>query len=95
MAKTKIEDLTGRRFGRLTVLERVEDYRCETWYPWLEKPIVNKTAQWLCRCDCGNEKVVIGANLRAGRTKSCGCLQRERRKRRGTAQEKAQIEQEG
>lgn len=31
---------------------------------------------WLCRCDCGNEGVVLGISLRLGRTKSCGCLQR-------------------
>lgn len=34
--------------------------------------------KWLCRCDCGNEKVVFGLDLRQGKTQSCGCLQRER-----------------
>lgn len=33
---------------------------------------------WLCRCECGNEKVVYGDNLRYGYTQSCGCLQKER-----------------
>ena len=31
-------------------------------------------AQWLCKCDCGNETIIRGANLRRGITKSCGCL---------------------
>ena len=33
--------------------------------------------KWLCRCDCGNEAAVIGSNLRSGRTRSCGCYQRD------------------
>ncbi len=36
--------------------------------------------KWNCRCDCGNEAVVIGANLRNGRSESCGCLLREKLK---------------
>lgn len=36
--------------------------------------------KWACRCDCGNEAVVIGANLRNGRSESCGCLFREKLK---------------
>ena len=32
---------------------------------------------WLCKCDCGGEKIAVGSNLRGGRTKSCGCLARE------------------
>ena len=53
-------DLTGQRFGKLTVIHRVEN-------------IGVKTA-WLCKCDCGNELVVISNSLRTGNTKSCGCL---------------------
>lgn len=34
-------------------------------------------AQWLCRCDCGVERIVDGKYLRNGASKSCGCLQRE------------------
>ena len=56
-------DLTGQRFGALTVIERAGSYMHET----------AQFATWLCRCDCGNEKIVIGTNLRAGHTKSCGC----------------------
>ena len=53
-------DLTGQRFGRLTVIRRVEN-------------IGIKTA-WLCKCDCGNEITVISNSLRTGNTKSCGCI---------------------
>ena len=37
----------------------------------------SKKSLWLCRCDCGVEKVVLGANLKEGGTRSCGCLHRE------------------
>lgn len=53
-------DLTGQRFGRLTVIE----------YDHAE----HDGAHWLCKCDCGNEKVVAGYLLRNGGAKSCGCL---------------------
>lgn len=56
-------ELTGQRFWRLTVLEKV--------------PSKNNRSMWRCVCDCGNEKVVEGRNLKKGLTKSCGCLKRE------------------
>lgn len=55
-------ELTGQTFGMLTVIRFVEvgpDY----------------TTRWLCRCECGTEKVAIGKNLMGGRTQSCGCKQ--------------------
>lgn len=60
----KFTDLTGRKFGRLTVLKRVE----------------NKGGHlcWECLCDCGNIKIVRGFHLCDGHTLSCGCLQKER-----------------
>jgi hypothetical protein len=54
-------DLTGQRFGRLTVIERAE----------------GRYTPWRCRCSCGNETVVISINLRRGNTKSCGCFNEE------------------
>lgn len=60
-------DMTGRKYGRLTVKERAGTYRLDGQY----RPT------WLCQCDCGNQVIVIGANLRAGATRSCGCLRRE------------------
>ena len=61
---TKRLDLTGQRFGLLTVVERVES-------------IGNRTA-WLCRCDCGGERVVKTMHLREGKVTSCGCAKAAR-----------------
>lgn len=57
-------DLTGQRFGRLVVVRYAGRSR-------------GKKNLWLCKCDCGNEKVVEVDKLHSGNTKSCGCLQRE------------------
>lgn len=57
-------DETGNKHGRLTVVKRAENDR-------LGK------AMWLCRCDCGNYKIISGASLRRGKdggARSCGCL---------------------
>ena len=54
-------DLTGNRYGRLTAIKCVG----------IDE---NHHSQWLCKCDCGNEKVVLGNSLVTGRTRSCGCL---------------------
>ena len=59
----KFIDLTGRKFGRLTVLGRAPNRS-------------NHTA-WNCRCDCGNEKEIAGSSLKSGITVSCGCYNRE------------------
>lgn len=56
------KDLTGKRFGRLVVEEMI----------WDSHPTRCK-----CRCDCGNECVIINTQLTSGKTKSCGCLQKE------------------
>lgn len=58
-----LRDLTGQKFGRLTVLQRAET--------------INKRTRWLCRCDCGEEVIVEAYNLTKGHTQSCGCLQKE------------------
>lgn len=60
--------MTGVRFGRLTVLNRAEDYK---------RAKGSARDQWLCLCDCGTEKKVLGFCLRGGTVKSCGCLRRE------------------
>lgn len=61
----KTVDLTGRRFGRLTVL-----------YPTEERD-KNGTVVWKCRCDCGKETKVSENGLVHGNYRSCGCLKRE------------------
>ena len=60
----KVIDLTGKRFGKLTVIEK---HSQDKWGGW----------NWLCRCDCGNETVVSGGHLRGMKTKSCGCSRKE------------------
>ena len=64
-----VEDLTGQKFGRLTVIERD-----------MGKPRgQGKSAYWICQCQCGNIKSVRTDKLRNGDTRSCGCLQQETR----------------
>lgn len=59
----QIEDLTGRKFGELTVLSQAErDAR--------------NHVRWLCRCSCGNEVTVLASELKRGHTRSCGCMRR-------------------
>jgi hypothetical protein len=57
-------DLTGRTFGRLKVIKRLEN--------------INRKRVWLCKCECGNDKIVSTSALLSGTTKSCGCLKHER-----------------
>ena len=52
-------DLTGHRYGKLTVLRAA--------------PNIGTRTAWLCRCDCGRETVVQSNRLRSGHTDSCGC----------------------
>ena len=61
---SKAIDLTGQRFGRLTVVEFVGTDK-------------RGNALWKCKCDCGNETVVRYSNLKSGHTTSCGCFRKE------------------
>lgn len=58
-------DLAGQRFGRLVAIERGPDKL---------SPSGQRHTRWLCRCDCGNEKLVWASRLQDGGTGSCGCL---------------------
>lgn len=62
-----LTDLTGQKFGRLTVISRVKR-DLGSW--------------WLCRCECGTEKVVAASSLKAGHSKSCGCYRDDKLKAR-------------
>jgi hypothetical protein len=42
----------------------------------------DQKARWLCQCDCGNQTISTGRDLRAGHTKSCGCLQKDKARQR-------------
>lgn len=62
-------DTLGQRFGALTVIKRGDDYAPPSG--------ARHVMRWLCRCDCGEERLHTGAILRAGRAKSCGCLRND------------------
>lgn len=57
---SKKVDLTNKRFGKLVVLEKVY--------------VKNKQSYWLCKCDCGNTRIVPIDSLTASKCKSCGCI---------------------
>lgn len=63
MIRSYENDFIGNKFGRLLVLEKA--------------PSRHGRTHWLCQCDCGKTKSVLGENLRKGRTKSCGCIRKE------------------
>ena len=56
---TSYKDIAGQRFGRLVAIRK--------------SGTEQKRAMWLCKCDCGTEKIVSGKGLRSGHTTSCGC----------------------
>lgn len=56
-------DLTNKQFGRLTVVA-LFGKKSDEW-------------AWLCFCNCGGQKVILGTHLRSGKTRSCGCLSAE------------------
>lgn len=60
----KLDDLTGKRYGRLIVVKRGTNK--------------NKRTRWLCKCDCGNYKEIGATELKNGTTKSCGCYNMEK-----------------
>lgn len=64
-SETLSSKLTGRRFGKLVVLKRVGTKVGQGG---------QKNSLWLCRCDCGTIKEIVGASLVQGKVKSCGCV---------------------
>ena len=67
-------DLTGKHFGRWTVLEKAPSYR--------NREGMAVQSMWRCICDperggCGAVKEITGTNLRNGVSRSCGCLRRQ------------------
>lgn len=57
---SRLKDLTGKRFGKLVVIQRAENDK-------------QGRAQWICKCDCGTVKRVRSQDLITGRAPSCGC----------------------
>ena len=68
--RSRLIDLTGRRFGRWTVIDYVGG------------------SKWLCVCDCGARANVAGGNLRAGKSRSCGCVRIEKITKHGMSRTK-------
>lgn len=60
---SKLIDMTGQKFGRLTVLYKA--------------PSTGGQAEWICQCSCGNITKVKGGHLRNGTIQSCGCYNKE------------------
>ena len=61
----KLIDLTGQRFGRLTVIKKDAERKTKTG------------SYWICQCDCGKVKSIRSASLRDGSIQSCGCFRKE------------------
>lgn len=57
-------DITGKKFGKLAVVERSDNHISSGG---------NSFVAWVCLCDCGNVKTIIGSRLKCGRAMSCGC----------------------
>lgn len=68
---SKHSDLTGQKFGKLTVIKKNGNDKY-------------KNIVWLCKCDCGKETIVNTTRLKSGYTKSCGCLTVEKLLERNT-----------
>ena len=62
----KFQDLTGMKFGKLTVVKKGEPHITSGG---------RKLVTWICECDCGKIVSASAQNLRSGKVKSCGCLQ--------------------
>jgi hypothetical protein len=61
------ENLIGKQFGRLTVVD-------------LSEKMSGRKSYWVCKCECGNEKLVRSDSLKSGNVQSCGCLKVEQNK---------------
>src|SRR6185437_3470244 len=70
---TNFINLTGQRFGLLTVVRRSPN----------NTP--SGQAKWECSCECGGKAITTSTTLRSGHTKSCGCLVKEACKAMGVS----------
>lgn len=80
----KVKNEVGNRYGRLSVIEMLPPKETDR----------NQFALARCRCDCGNDMVTRGSNLRRGETRSCGCLQKETAASYRKAARKASVPEE-
>lgn len=61
-----MNELTGQKFNKLTVIEKTD------------KKNASRDRYWLCRCDCGNQVIALGSCLKNGNVESCGCIKHNR-----------------
>mgnify|MGYP000002957813 FL=1 len=67
-------DLAGKKFGKLTAVYRIKS----------EGTIGSgKPALWMCKCDCGNTKIMSSTRLIHGKTDNCGCMDSKCRNKKG------------
>lgn len=59
----KVNDLTGKKFGKLTVLKRDENAKAGR-------------SRWICKCECGKKAPVLRNHLTTGHATSCGCARK-------------------
>lgn len=67
ISRANVVDITGQRFGKLTVIRKHQNKKWDI-----------DSAFWECQCKCGNMTIVSTSNLKSGNTRSCGCLQKEK-----------------
>jgi hypothetical protein len=60
-----MNDLTGKKFNRWTVFNRVDNR--------------NRDACYLCHCECGTVRIVFATSLKSGKSRSCGCYKRDQK----------------
>jgi hypothetical protein len=70
-----LRNIVGNVYGRLTVIG---------FAGYHDHPSGGRSAKWLCRCECGTEKEVIGQGLKRGLVQACGCMRLERAKAANT-----------
>lgn len=75
----RLPDFSDHKYGRWTVLSRSSNK-------------ANNKDFWWCRCDCGQEKEVMGTDLRAGKSVSCGCYRKECVAKRRTTHGESQLD---
>ena len=68
ISEKNLKDLKGKTYGRWTVIEKTD------------KKTKSGNVYWVCKCECGTIKSIVGSSLTSGQTTSCGCLRNEKAK---------------
>lgn len=76
-SESRIEDLSGKKFARLSVIALDEESNKLGLKRLRNGEIKSFATKWICECECGNKTSVGSYQLKSGRTKSCGCYKSE------------------